>query len=345
MNELVSIIIPVYNTSKYLNMCLDSVVNQTYQKLQIILVDDGSTDSSPQLCDEWTKKDERIEVIHKSNEGLGYTRNAGLNVARGEFVSFLDSDDTIECDTVQECVKVLCEQKADACYYGRKTQLADGNTAINYNIPDKLIYSKEEVKREFACRYFGSLPDRSGLDYIQASACCGMYRRSIITYNHILFRSERECMSEDTFFNLDVCNYATKVIIIPKDFYNYTYNEQSLTRKYNEKKFEQMKNYYRLLQKYTLQYREIQDVDVRVSYAFYVYLRQIIEYEVHAYRLIGIRMVYSNIKRICSDSFVRENLKKTPVNLLDKKRKFFLKAVADKAVVILLLYYLFLKRK
>ena len=98
--NLVSIIIPIYNVSKYLDRCIESVCDQTYKNLEIILVDDGSTDNCPKKCDNWAKKDKRIIVIHKINGGLSDARNAGLDVATGKYVYFLDGDDSIETNLI-----------------------------------------------------------------------------------------------------------------------------------------------------------------------------------------------------------------------------------------------------
>ena len=100
-NNLISIIIPVYNVEKYLNDCIESVVNQTYSNLEIILVDDGSPDNSPKICDDWSLKDSRIKVIHKSNGGLSDARNAGLDICSGEYIAFIDSDDYIDEDYIK----------------------------------------------------------------------------------------------------------------------------------------------------------------------------------------------------------------------------------------------------
>ena len=96
MDVKVSVIVPVYNVEKYLDRCLDSIINQTLNEIEIILVDDGSTDSSGEKCDEYKKKDLRIKVIHKKNKGLGYARNSGLEVATGKYIAFVDSDDYID---------------------------------------------------------------------------------------------------------------------------------------------------------------------------------------------------------------------------------------------------------
>ena len=95
---LISIIVPVYNVEPYLNKCLDSIVNQTYKKLEIILIDDGSTDNSGLICDEYASKDNRIIVVHQKNKGLSAARNVGLNIAKGDYIAFVDSDDFIEKD-------------------------------------------------------------------------------------------------------------------------------------------------------------------------------------------------------------------------------------------------------
>ena len=110
---LVSIIIPVYNVEKYLDKCLDSVVNQTYTNLEIILVDDGSPDRCPAICDEWKSRDSRIKVIHQPNGGLSRARNAGLKIATGEFIGFVDSDDWIEPDMYETLLSTMLETGAD----------------------------------------------------------------------------------------------------------------------------------------------------------------------------------------------------------------------------------------
>ena len=102
MNPKVSIIVPVYNVEKYLDRCMESLLNQTLKDIEIILVDDGSPDNCPQMCDDYAKKDSRVKVVHKANAGLGYARNSGLDVATGEYVAFVDSDDYVELDMYEQ---------------------------------------------------------------------------------------------------------------------------------------------------------------------------------------------------------------------------------------------------
>ena len=101
MKDLISVIVPVYNVESYLNRCIESLVRQTYKYLEIILVDDGSLDGCPHICDKWSERDNRIHVIHKTNGGLSSARNAGLKVAKGEYIAFLDSDDWIHTKFIE----------------------------------------------------------------------------------------------------------------------------------------------------------------------------------------------------------------------------------------------------
>lgn len=111
--QLVSVIIPVYQVEDYLNQCLDSVINQTYSNLEIIIVDDGSTDNCPALCDEWSEKDNRIRVIHKENGGLSDARNKGMQLATGEYIAFVDSDDWIASEMFERLLQAIQKDDSD----------------------------------------------------------------------------------------------------------------------------------------------------------------------------------------------------------------------------------------
>lgn len=113
MNPLISVIVPIYNVEKYLARCVDSIVNQTYKNLEIILVDDGSPDRCPQMCDDYAEKDSRIKVVHKKNGGLSDARNAGIAVATGEYISFIDSDDYVSDDFFECLLDVMNKENSD----------------------------------------------------------------------------------------------------------------------------------------------------------------------------------------------------------------------------------------
>ena len=113
MNPLISVIVPIYNVEKYLARCVDSIVNQTYKNLEIILIDDGSPDLCPQMCDDYAEKDSRIKVVHKKNGGLSDARNAGMAVATGEYISFIDSDDYVSDDFFECLLDVMNKENSD----------------------------------------------------------------------------------------------------------------------------------------------------------------------------------------------------------------------------------------
>ena len=113
MYSLISVIVPIYNVEKYLDRCVNSIINQTYKNLEIILVDDGSPDNCPQMCDDYAKKDSRIRVVHKENGGLSDARNAGMKVATGEYVSFIDSDDYVSLDFYETLLQTMIDNDSD----------------------------------------------------------------------------------------------------------------------------------------------------------------------------------------------------------------------------------------
>lgn len=134
MSDLISVIVPVYKVEEYLDRCVESIVNQTYTNLEIILVDDGSPDNCPQMCDEWAKKDNRIKVIHKENGGLSDARNAGLDIAQGEYVGFVDSDDYIHSKMYELLYKSIISNNSDMSICDTRIVDEDGNSIINKNL-------------------------------------------------------------------------------------------------------------------------------------------------------------------------------------------------------------------
>ena len=145
MEDLISIIIPVYKVEKYIYKCIDSVLNQTYKNLEIILVDDGSPDKCPEICEEYAKKDNRIKIIHKKNGGLSDARNAGLKVATGKYIGFVDSDDYIEKDMYQVLYNNIIKTNSDISIVNLKE--VKENEIIENNVKDEqntIEYTKLE---------------------------------------------------------------------------------------------------------------------------------------------------------------------------------------------------------
>lgn len=141
-SELISVIVPIYNVDKYLVKCVDSILNQTYDNLEIILVDDGSTDQSPLLCDKFKEKDSRIKVVHKKNGGLSDARNAGINIATGKYLSFIDSDDYITATMLEDMYTKMKKFDCQISVCNMMRFYEDGDKALFYNPVDEITVYK-----------------------------------------------------------------------------------------------------------------------------------------------------------------------------------------------------------
>lgn len=240
----VSIIVPIYNVEKYLHRCINSLLNQTLREIEIILVDDGSPDNCPKICDEYARKDSRIKVIHKKNEGLGLTRNAGINVATGEFIAFVDSDDWVDLSMYETLYNAAKQYQCDTVFCSFQYYTKDKKFIPKIEVESiTLFHSKQEIK-EFMLDIVAPLPQyKSDVKYAM-STCKAIYLNDTIKNKNIQFLSERKVLSEDLFFNLSYLSQAKKICFLPKYFYNYTYNPQSLSHTYTTSKYEKYKTFF-----------------------------------------------------------------------------------------------------
>ena len=199
----ISVIVPVYKVEQYLDRCLNSLVGQTYGALEIILVDDGSPDSCPQMCEAWAERDPRIRVIHKQNEGLGLARNSGLAAATGDYVSFVDSDDYMDKNAYAAVMSRLMEEDPDVCYFSLSILKRDGSVVTVHN-PYPRMAENGEIKTGLIPACFGKSLRKTYDSYILGSSWMGVYRRALLVAHDIAFKSERQFLCEDYLFTLEV---------------------------------------------------------------------------------------------------------------------------------------------
>lgn len=339
MKNLLSVIVPVYNTERTLERTVKSIIEQTWDNIEIILVDDESPDNAGSLCDRLAIENTNVKVIHKPNEGLGFARNAGLNVAQGRYVAFLDSDDWVMPNTYEKCINALITNNAEACYYGRKVFQKDGSYLYATQIPSKLLFYGEEIVAEFAFKYFGDWTTHPDDVFIRESACCALYDRELILANNILFKSERRVLSEDLFFNLDICRVASGVVIIPEYLYNQGFNPTSLTRKRDTTRFLRSITMYNELIKYTVNFPEIEDVEMRVKYRIISLIRGLIRDEV--YSSSSNREAYIAIEEMIHNPSIIKIFDNFDYELIDKKTSLFINWVLKGRTFNLLLLYRF----
>lgn len=239
----VSIIVPVYKVEKYLDRCIESLIAQTLSDIEIILVDDGSPDNCPSLCDRWAKKDSRIKVIHKENGGLGFARNSGLDIACGEYVGFVDSDDFVKHDMYEALYSAAKNEDADIamcgflCIGGIMTARSGEEREINCFSEYKCFSGKDGIDR-LMLDISGALPGEPEDSRYGFSTVKNIYRRSILEENRLRFMSEREVVSEDVFFLLDFLMLSNRAVGIKGAYYCYCRNQGSLSKSYRPDRFQ-----------------------------------------------------------------------------------------------------------
>lgn len=227
MNKTVSIVVPIYNVENYLEKCINSIVDQTYRELEIILVDDGSKDGSPDICNNWKEKDSRIRVIHKVNGGLSSARNAGLEVASGEYIMFEDSDDWLENDIVEKCVERIEKDDSDMVIFGYKKVDEKGKELGSFTFGNK-TYSQEELSEQLHRRI---------LEMSFGYAWNKLYRLSVIKESGV--KNDLKVIDrEDLHFNLKLLVNINKISFIEEIGYNYLQRRTSLLHNYDTKRLD-----------------------------------------------------------------------------------------------------------
>lgn len=234
---LVSIVVPIYNVEKYIDRCISSISNQTYGNIEIILVDDGSKDSSPEKCDSWNRIDERVVVIHKSNGGLADARNCGVDNATGEYISFVDGDDSIDPAMIESMVEALLTYEAQIACCGKQKIYDNGNTEAYQCRKSLKVYSGNEAIDELFCGY-----------YIDESFCDKIFKIDLLRK----FKFPLGEVNEDLPILPDIFSLCKNVVHIGAPLYNYHQNEGSITRSgYNIKMHVVLEHLLQLQEKYS----------------------------------------------------------------------------------------------
>ena len=326
---LISIIVPVFNVEKYLRQCLDSVLWQTYQNLEIILVDDGSNDKSGEICDEYAEKYSNVFVIHKKNAGLGMARNTGLEHITGKYVTFVDSDDWLSSDLLEVLYNNLISNNVDFCKSGFQRVKNDG-TVVSVAKYKNEIFGGDRAKKELLPRIVGSSPSQH--DGVEMAVCAVLYNAEIIKFYGIRFPSERKLISEDLVFNIDYMQYANGACIIDAVSYNYRVNDNSLTRSYRPDRYKASAHFYSEMAKKLKNYGYDDMTMLRLKRIFFVYVRMSIAQETKTVSGLSSKQNRENIKAICNDPLLRNIIKSYPVNKLEFRQKMFLRLIKWKAV-------------
>ena len=313
MNETISIIIPVYNVEKYLNKCLNSVIEQTYKNIEVILIDDGSTDNSGKICDEYAKNDIRIKIIHQQNGGVSTARNNGLEHATGKYITFVDSDDYIEKEMIETMAKKIMKKNADIVICG-VTDRDEENNIINQSLNKKEnVFNNIEAIKEM-------------LDEKLFNCVCWakLYKKEL--FRNIKFNSKIR-IAEDMDVLYRVFYKSNKIIQIPERLYNWTSRGDSVTKGNDMSKWQD----------------EI-DVCENIIKFCEENCNEIEDYAVKRYIRINLTLAVKNLKEKGSNEnfeYLRINLIKYNVRsnkVIDKKMKIRIYAIEKIHIIIKLAY-------
>ena len=244
---VISVVVPVYKVEKYLERCVESLMHQTLQDIEMILVDDGSPDGCGKLCDTLKEKDGRIRVVHKKNGGLSSARNAGMKIACGTYIGFLDSDDDVDREMFRRMVQAAENSAADLVMSDYIRIWQDGSRAlVTTPLRDGLYEKKDMVKHLYPALIMGEQVDYGPV----LSVCHCIYRRSFLEKNQITF-AEDVRWSEDNLFNAIAVYHAERFFYLKKEgLYHYYQNPGTITTSYRRGAWEVYKRMHEYMEQY-----------------------------------------------------------------------------------------------
>jgi glycosyltransferase involved in cell wall biosynthesis len=333
----ISIILPVFNSENYLADTIESIINQSFKDFELIIINDGSKDSSGKICDNYAEKDKRIKVVHKENGGICDARNTGMRIASGEYLTFCDHDDIYLPDLLLEGYSLAKKNNADIIKYGRYTKYLKNNKEkkSTKTIFDNRYYSREDIREN----YFT-------LRMIEMLDCVwdAMFRRELIISNSIEFNTLYKAGQEDIDFNSNVISYANSLVSASKTLFCHIIREGfSTSSKPNLNKLVAIKSHAIHLNVY-LERLEINLEDHRYDYAIF-FSKEIIGNLLHILRTFGNSITTKDklqyIDEFRQETFVYEWMKE----LSFIKLGFIANKVKFKNIIYIVFFYLFLKEK
>lgn len=316
-NPLISIIVPVYNKEQYLKACVDSLVGQTYSNLEIILVDDESTDNSGRICDEYAKQNENVLVIHKPNGGPSSAWKAGFKSSHGEYVSFVDSDDYVDTNMIEEMVEQLSGDSKQIITSDYVITKDDGSESYVYQKLSPGEYLRENITNNLIKEFLGN-EHRT----ISFSRCMKLISRKLIEDNFD-YCDERVLMGDDSTIILPCLIDANRILVMDhKVYYHYRYINDSIVHRYDVKAFENNKIYYEaikamLLDKFKNDEAVCKEMILSLNREEVFLLLLLVKNEVRG----NADSCIPNLIKIRNDLFVNNIINDTRVTISDKANK------------------------
>lgn len=325
MKPRVSVILPIYKVEKYLDRCMHSLLNQTLKDIEIIMVDDGSPDNSPTMCDQYAKEDSRVKVIHKQNAGLGFARNSGLEIATGDYIAFVDSDDFVSVTAFEILLKVALEENADYVMCGYKSVRNNICVSEHKDVNQKMVMEVPDCYNVLR-GMIGIDPDSEYSYRHNYSVWHGIYKSTLFAEGGIRFCSERDLISEDLIFHLSLIPLCRKIVIIPDLLYNYCLNDNSLTTTYRKGRFEAVLKLWKVSVGMVAS-TSLEDMKIRLDYLLLDVTLSAISYEVRYNKNNALDV----LKTISANDEVHQLLDSYPIHRLCCKHYLFFSLLKRKA--------------
>lgn len=317
----VSIIVPIYKVEKLLPRCVESLMRQSLSNIEIILVDDESPDRCGEIADEFAKRDNRIRVLHKKNGGLGSARNAGLEIASGEYVGFVDSDDWVEDDMFEKLYHSAKRHQADMTMGGFCRINERGDKRIQLDRLQRDVYEGKQVIEDILIPMIGSESKAEDDVSIEMGVCKNIYKHELLTLHQLRFQSEREYISEDLIFHIDVLSKARRVSVVQEPLYNYWLNTQSLSQSYRSDRFAKERFFYSAVIGKLKEVGLLSGWDERLRRTFIGRARVCIISEAKNNKQQSILQRLRNIKKIVKDDLLSEILRNYPIGNYAMKQR------------------------
>lgn len=330
--EKISIIVPIYNTNEvYLKKCIETITSQTYKNIEILLIDDGSLEKTANLCDEIAQKDERIICIHKKNEGVSVARNTGVDNATGNWILFVDSDDWLEHDAVENYIKesVNCDIVVSKTFFNNEKFIINYKQDViennNYNSLKTLFGGND------ACE---TLP----------AVWAKMYKRKLLIDNKMKFEKGVK-MGEDWIFNVEAFLKVKKIRYIQDYTYHYRIdNEDSVTVKFDDGMCEKYLLFLGIIEK---KYGNILRKNLLDSYMRFIYNQMTYLFKINVFTKKNIesnKEKSKRIKKICEKEIFSEALRLVELKNVRKSEKYLLELLRNKHFLIYVIYYTFIEK-
>lgn len=329
-----SVIVPCYNVENYLRICIESIIHQSYHQFELILVDDGSTDTSGEICDSYAIMDDRIIVIHQENGGVSMARNTGINKAIGKWIIFIDPDDWIELTAFEKLHKIIIKTEADIYFFDYYQEYA--KKQINKHLLDKSCYMDANIIKAIRLAPFNQLILNGKMKEYETNVVWNkVYKTEVLKYSGLHFIIEAR-KGQDVIFNAEAFQLFNKFYYIHETLYHYRYLESSITNRYNPKvkhynevAFSQQE---RIIHQYDLTCDYVDNYRVRVLTRLYSCLRL---YYFHESNTMTWKTIKNELQHILSSEPYQTAMLEVKPQCLHGGQKLFVECLKRKQFRVL----------